>query len=95
MRAKSRVLLVKIKDKKNKIPQKTSLNRYAISVNIGNLYGLPDYTCINKRYGHTAHTFSRLLSDILTWEIFYFYKQLFRMTDNNTFLAVSPANLMT
>ena len=22
----------------------------------------------NKRYGHTAHTFSRLLSDILIWE---------------------------
>ena len=30
---------------------------------------------VNKRYGHTAHTFSRLLPDILIWKRFYFNKQ--------------------
>ena len=29
----------------------------------------------DKRYAHTAHTFSRLLSDVLIWERSYFYKQ--------------------
>ena len=29
---------------------------------------------INKRYGHTAHTFSRLMFNVIIWEI-YFYIQ--------------------
>ena len=49
----------------------------------------------NKRYGHTAHTYSRLLFDILIWEKFISIIIGFQMTDNNTFLAVSPADLIT
>ena len=49
----------------------------------------------NERYGHTAHTFSRLLSDILIWERCISITIRFQMTDNNTFLAVSPADLIT
>ena len=30
---------------------------------------------INKRYGNTAYTFSRLISNVLFWKRFYFYKQ--------------------
>ena len=39
------------------------------------VYNKSDLNTENKRYGHTAHTFSRLLPDILIWERFYFYKQ--------------------
>ena len=49
----------------------------------------------NKRYGHTAHTFSRLLSDILISERCISISSRFQLTDNNTFLAVSPADLIT
>ena len=50
---------------------------------------------INKRYGHTAHTFSRLLSGILIREGCISISIRFQMTDNNTFLAVSLADLIT
>ena len=42
----------------------------------------------NKRYGHTAHTFSRLMLKIIIWERFIFIRSAFPITDNNTFLAV-------
>ena len=29
----------------------------------------------NKRYGHTAHTFSRLMLNVIIWERFIFYTQ--------------------
>ena len=35
----------------------------------------------NKRYGHTAHTFSRLLLDILIWGRFISISSRFQMTD--------------
>ena len=49
----------------------------------------------NKRHGHAAHTFSRLLSDILIWERCNSISIRFQITDNNTFLAVSAADLIT
>ena len=49
----------------------------------------------NKSYGHTAHPFFRLISNVLIWERFISISYVFQMTDNNTFLVVSPANLMT
>ena len=49
---------------------------------------------LNKRYGHTAHTFSRLLYDILIWERYISISIRFQMT-NNTFLAISPVDLIT
>ena len=50
---------------------------------------------LNKRYGYAAHTFSRLLSDILICERFISISSRFEMTDNNTFLAICPADLIT
>ena len=50
---------------------------------------------VNKRYGHTAHTSSRLLSDILILERFISISIRFQMIDNNTFLVVSPADSIT
>ena len=50
---------------------------------------------LNKRYGHTAHTFSRLLSDILIWQRFISISSRFQKTDNNSFLLISPADLIT
>ena len=47
------------------------------------------------RLGHIAHTFSRLLSDILIWERFISISIRFQMNDNDTFLAISPADLIT
>ena len=38
----------------------------------------------NKWYGHTAHTFSHLLSDILIWKRFISISSRFQMFDNNT-----------
>ena len=49
----------------------------------------------NKRYGHTAHTFSRLISNVLISEIFISTSNVFHMTDNDTVLVVSPANLIS
>ena len=49
----------------------------------------------NKMYGHTAHTFSCLMSNVLIWEWFIYISIRFQMTDNNIFLAVSPADLIT
>ena len=40
-----------------------------------------------KRYGHTAHTFSRLLSDILIWERFISISSRFQMTWQQYFLG--------
>ena len=48
-----------------------------------------------RRYGHTAHTFSRFLSDVLIWERFISISSKFHMIDNSTFLVVSPADLIT
>ena len=44
---------------------------------------------------HIARTFSRLMSNILIWERFISISSRFQMTDNNTFLAISPADLIT
>ena len=66
-----------------------------IPVEFHGKYSTEASTNINKRYGHAAHTFSRLLSNILIWERFISISSRFQMTDNNTFLAVSPADLMT
>ena len=49
----------------------------------------------NKSYGHIARIFSRLLSDILIWERCISISSRFQMIDNHTFLAVSPADLIT
>ena len=40
----------------------------------------------NKRYGHTAYTFSRLMSSVLIWERFISISNVFQMTDNDTFI---------
>ena len=42
----------------------------------------------NKRYGHTAHTFSRLMLKVIIWGRFIVKRSAFPITDNNTFLAV-------
>ena len=39
---------------------------------------------LNKRYGHTAHTFSRLMPNVLIWERFIPISSGFQTTDNNT-----------
>ena len=46
----------------------------------------------NKRYGHTAHTFLRLMSSALIEERFNSISSGFQTTDNNT---ASPADLIT
>ena len=50
---------------------------------------------LNKRYGHTAHNFSRLMSNVLIWEWFISISSEFQTTDNNTLLTISPADLIT
>ena len=52
-------------------------------------------TEINKSYGHTAHTFSRLMSNVLISERFISISSGFQTMDNNTLLAASPADLIT
>ena len=49
----------------------------------------------NKRYGHTAHTLSHLMSNVLIRDRFISISSGFQMTDNNSFLAVSPIELVT
>ena len=48
-----------------------------------------------KRYGHTAHTFSRLTSNVLICERFISFSSGFQTMNNNTLLAAFPADLIT
>ena len=50
---------------------------------------------LNKRYGHTAHTFSRLMSSVIIWERYLSKSIRFQMIDNYTFLSISPPDLIT
>ena len=77
------------------LEENSHLLNYSIQSTVHKFWFSGNSSYTNKWYGHTAHTFSRLLCDILIWDRFISISSRFQMNDTNTFLAVSPADLIT